>query len=115
MALPHVPITPIPNTEPAAVPDLWNTRYQEIDENFKELDKRLVNTEALADPDPERYFVYVYGSESPDIDIPDVPDPGGEDEPGTGGEVVCPADCPCQDGIDPSPVERFNDAVGEDE
>lgn len=44
MTLPHHPITPIPNNEPEAVPSLWNTRYEEIDENFAHLDGR---TEAL--------------------------------------------------------------------
>ena len=33
--LPHPSITEIPNTEPAATPNLWNTRYQEINENFE--------------------------------------------------------------------------------
>lgn len=30
-------ITPIPDTAPAAVPELWNSRYREIDDNFKTL------------------------------------------------------------------------------
>ena len=33
----HSKITEIPNTEPAATPALWNTRYTEIDENFNRL------------------------------------------------------------------------------
>lgn len=41
MALPHTPITPIPNNEPDAVPSLWNTRYEQIDTNFGTLDDRL--------------------------------------------------------------------------
>jgi len=41
MALPHQTITPIPNNEPDAIPSLWNTRYQEIDDNFGSLDGRL--------------------------------------------------------------------------
>ncbi|MFZ1365556.1 MAG: hypothetical protein WAS90_11770 [Brachymonas denitrificans] len=44
MGLPHNTITPIPNNEPDAVPSLWNVRYQEIDENFDNLDNR---TEAV--------------------------------------------------------------------
>ncbi len=40
MALPNSNITPIPNNEPDAVPSLWNTRYNEIDENFANLDGR---------------------------------------------------------------------------
>lgn len=44
MTLPHPNITPIPNNEPEAIPSLWNVRYQEIDENFNNLDDR---TEAL--------------------------------------------------------------------
>lgn len=32
--LPNKKITPIPDTEPDAVPALWNTRYDEIDANF---------------------------------------------------------------------------------
>ena len=32
-------ITPIPNTEPDAIPELWNTRYKEIDANFYDLSK----------------------------------------------------------------------------
>lgn len=35
--LPHPTITAIPNTEPAATPNLWNTRYTEIDENFERI------------------------------------------------------------------------------
>lgn len=38
--LPNPSITPIPNNEPDAVPSLWNVRYQEIDENFDNLDNR---------------------------------------------------------------------------
>lgn len=45
MALPHNKITPLPNTEPEAVPDLWNTRYLEIDNNFKNLDGRTTGNE----------------------------------------------------------------------
>ena len=37
ITLPHSAITEIPNTEPAATPALWNTRYNEIDENFERL------------------------------------------------------------------------------
>lgn len=37
ITLPHSAITEIPNTEPAATPALWNTRYNEIDDNFKRL------------------------------------------------------------------------------
>jgi hypothetical protein len=39
--LPHPNVTPIPNTEPPAIPSLWNTRYTEIDENFAALDKGI--------------------------------------------------------------------------
>lgn len=45
MALPHSSITPIPNNEPDAVPSLWNTRYQEIDENFANIDGRVASSE----------------------------------------------------------------------
>lgn len=45
MALPHSSITQIPNNEPDAVPSLWNTRYQEIDENFANIDGRVVDRE----------------------------------------------------------------------
>lgn len=49
MALPHQTITPIPNNEPDAVPSLWNTRYEEIDANFGNLDDRVeVAESALA-------------------------------------------------------------------
>lgn len=37
ITLPHSAITEIPNTEPAATPALWNTRYNEIDDNFERL------------------------------------------------------------------------------
>lgn len=48
MALPNHPITPIPNNEPDAVPALWNTRYEEIDQNFSDLDQRVTdNTDEL--------------------------------------------------------------------
>lgn len=33
--LPYKKITAIPDTEPDAIPSLWNERYDEIDENFK--------------------------------------------------------------------------------
>lgn len=46
MALPHEPITPIPNNEPDAVPSLWNERYAEINTNFQNLDDRLSAQEA---------------------------------------------------------------------
>lgn len=45
MALPHGSITPIPNNEPDAVPSLWNIRYQEVDENFANIDGRVVARE----------------------------------------------------------------------
>ena len=45
MALPHTSISPIPNNEPDAVPSLWNTRYQEIDENFADHETRLASRE----------------------------------------------------------------------
>ncbi|MDM7463426.1 MAG: Ig-like domain-containing protein [Tepidimonas taiwanensis] len=45
MTLPHHPITPIPNNEPEAVPSLWNTRYEEIDANFANLDGRATAME----------------------------------------------------------------------
>lgn len=45
MALPHNTITPIPNNEPDAVPALWNTRYTEIDDNFRNLDGRVAVNE----------------------------------------------------------------------
>ena len=35
--LPHTTITPIGQDRPAAVPELWNSRYTEIDENFAAL------------------------------------------------------------------------------
>ena len=46
MTLPNQSITPIPNNEPDAVPSLWNTRYEEIDENFASLDQRQTLTES---------------------------------------------------------------------
>jgi len=45
MAIPHPSITPIPNNEPDAVPSLWNTRYEEIDENCAALDERSAGTQ----------------------------------------------------------------------
>lgn len=45
MALPNPTITPIPNNEPDAVPSLWNTRYQQIDENFADHETRLTARE----------------------------------------------------------------------
>lgn len=46
MALVHGTITPIPDTKPEAVPDLWNTRYEEIDDNFADIDNRLESAES---------------------------------------------------------------------
>jgi hypothetical protein len=45
MTLPNQNITPIPNNEPDAVPSLWNTRYEEIDQNFADLDNRQTAVE----------------------------------------------------------------------
>ncbi|MEI7671016.1 MAG: hypothetical protein WCK00_02765 [Deltaproteobacteria bacterium] len=45
MSLPNVPITPIPNNNPDAVPSLWNTRYEEIDANFDNHEERVVANE----------------------------------------------------------------------
>lgn len=45
MSIPHPQISPIPNNEPDAVPALWNSRYVETDENFANLDGRLVSRE----------------------------------------------------------------------
>jgi len=46
MALQHTTITPIPDNEPDAVPSLWNTRYDEINDNFQGIDSRLAPKEA---------------------------------------------------------------------
>lgn len=35
LQIPYPKITEIPDTEPDAIPSLWNTRYSEIDANFK--------------------------------------------------------------------------------
>jgi len=45
MSLINYPITPIPDTAPAAIPSLWNERYEEIDENFDDLDTRTTTVE----------------------------------------------------------------------
>lgn len=42
MTLPKYPIKKIPNTEPDAVPALWNETYEEIDADLNDLDGRLV-------------------------------------------------------------------------
>lgn len=49
MPLPHNSITPIPNNEPDAVPSLWNSRYEEIDANFDNVDGRLGARESELD------------------------------------------------------------------
>lgn len=46
MALPYPAISKIPNTEPAAIPDLWNTTYHQIDANFASVALRLDGIEA---------------------------------------------------------------------
>lgn len=47
MALPNTNITQIPeDPAPAAVPSLWNVRYDEIDANFADLDSRMDTAEA---------------------------------------------------------------------
>lgn len=43
MPLPVNNITQIPNNEPDAVPSLWNTRYDEIDQNFAYLEAERDN------------------------------------------------------------------------
>lgn len=49
MPLPNLNITPIPDTDPDAVPALWNTRYSEIDENFSYLLSALQEQEGNAE------------------------------------------------------------------
>lgn len=115
MTLPHQQITPIPNTEPEAVPSLWNTRYSEIDENFNYLNKRLENESSLMSPDPERYFVQIYGSESQGGTTTPPGEGGGDgsgsvDQGGAGGGV-CGPDCVCMEPISPDPVETFEETV----
>lgn len=46
MSLPHATITPIPDTQPDAVPSLWNSRYTEIDENFTNHENRVASVES---------------------------------------------------------------------
>jgi len=46
MPLPYPAITKIPNTEPAAIPALWNNTYVQIDANFASAALRLDNIEA---------------------------------------------------------------------
>ena len=46
MTLPNSSITPIPDNEPDAVPSLWNSRYEEIDANFSDLDDRTESLES---------------------------------------------------------------------
>ena len=46
MALPYTAITPIPDTQPDAVPSLWNTRYVEIDANFTNHENRIAPAES---------------------------------------------------------------------
>lgn len=46
MALPHTVITPIPDTQPDAIPSLWNTRYLEIDDNFSSHENRITPIES---------------------------------------------------------------------
>lgn len=48
--LPHKQITAIPDTEPPAVPELWNARYREIDENFQRLADYTNFCECLTEP-----------------------------------------------------------------
>lgn len=49
MALPVEKISQIPNNEPDAVPALWNTRYEEIDQNFEYLEsERTLAADELA-------------------------------------------------------------------
>lgn len=46
MPLPYPAITPIPDTQPDAVPSLWNTRYTEINENFTDHENRITPIES---------------------------------------------------------------------
>lgn len=46
MPLPVNNITQIPNNEPDAVPSLWNTRYDEIDQNFAYLEAGRADAES---------------------------------------------------------------------
>jgi hypothetical protein len=41
MTLEHQTITPLPNDKPDAVPELWNSRYREIDENQQGHDAQI--------------------------------------------------------------------------
>lgn len=42
-SLPYPDIKKIPDTEPAATPELWNETYEQIDENFDALKTKLVS------------------------------------------------------------------------
>lgn len=58
--LPYPQITKIPDTEPDAVPSLWNDTYLEIDANFADLENRIgEKVETLIDPDPSDLFLKV--------------------------------------------------------
>lgn len=46
MPLPYPAITPIPDTQPDAVPSLWNTRYVEINSNFSNHENRVTPIES---------------------------------------------------------------------
>lgn len=41
MTIPFSPITVIPDTEPDAIPSLWNTRYEQIDQNFNAVEAEI--------------------------------------------------------------------------
>lgn len=41
MTLEHETITPIPDTKPDAVPELWNSRFRECDDNFQGLNREI--------------------------------------------------------------------------
>ncbi|MCG8643355.1 MAG: SBBP repeat-containing protein [Desulfobacterales bacterium] len=41
MLRPNQTVSPIPDNDPDAVPELWNARYREIDQNFDALDQQL--------------------------------------------------------------------------
>ncbi|MEH0020896.1 MAG: hypothetical protein V6Z89_14670 [Desulfobacter sp.] len=43
MLRPHDTITPLPDNEPDAVPELWNSRYREMDDNFTAIDNHLAS------------------------------------------------------------------------
>lgn len=68
MTLPHDPVSPFPDDEFDAISEVWNSRYREIDDNFRYLNDQLGENSLAAHLDaPDPHPVYLTNLEGVSI------------------------------------------------